>query len=148
MKGLRIVGSVQGGGAACLNNPVCRGFQICWAYPVWGSAYQQSAVIRLKGGLGPLNTTAGLQNPYCSVYTIDNSIFDNSGGEGREYALRKAYNGTQAEAYYQYAVSHASTNATLSSVTASGDISNSTSYSVTNDKNNRRLLQDSKELNS
>ena len=93
----------------------------------------------MKGGLGPLNTTAALQNPYCSVYTIDESIFNNPDGEARQYALRTAYNGTVAEAYYQYAAGHplATANSTLSAATALG----ANVSSVGQNNRNRRLMQ-------
>ena len=128
---------VQGGAAACLNNPVCRGYQICWSFPVWGSSYQDSAIIRMKGGLGPLNVSSALQNPYCSIYTIEDDVYNNPNGTNHQYALRNAYNGTAAEAYYQYASTHpnSTTNSSLAAYSASG-IVNSPSGN-----NNRRLLQ-------
>jgi len=61
---------LQGAAAACLNNPICRGFQICWPFPA-ASVYDQLANVRLKAGPeAPLYITDALQNPYCSVYVL------------------------------------------------------------------------------
>lgn len=92
-------GGVQGGALACLNNPICRGFQICWAFPTGSDIYSQAGIIRLKAGAqAPLNVTSSLQNPYCSVYVLKSGTASspNSGQSG--YSLRDASNITAVSA--------------------------------------------------
>jgi hypothetical protein len=85
---------IQGAAAACLNNPICRGFQVCWSFPA-ASTYNQQANVRLKAGpQAPLNITGALQNPYCSVYVLKAGAASapNSGQGG--YSLKDTTNAT------------------------------------------------------
>ena len=93
---------LQGAASACFSNPTCRGFQICWNFPVSANYYQENAVIRLKAGpQAPLNISGALQNPYCSIYVLRSgaATAPNSGAGG--YSLSQASNAsaiTAAEA--------------------------------------------------
>lgn len=97
---------LQGGALACLNNPICRGFQICWPFPTAAASYSPTAVIRMKAGAqAPLNTSAALQNPYCSIYVLRSGAAsapnDGSGG----YSLREAQNITAVSTAAQQVLS-------------------------------------------
>lgn len=84
---------LQGAASACVSNPTCRGFQICWSFPISSGYYYQNAVIRLKAGpQAPLNISAALQNPYCSIYVLRSGAASapNSGTGG--YSLSQASN--------------------------------------------------------
>lgn len=90
----QLYGNSVGAAAACLNNPICRGFQVCWSFPA-ASTYNQQANVRLKAGpQAPLNITGALQNPYCSVYVLKAGAASapNSGQGG--YSLKDTTNAT------------------------------------------------------
>lgn len=85
--------SLQAAASACVSNPTCRGFQICWSFPISSNYFQQNAVIRLKAGpQAPLNISGALQNPYCSIYVLKAGAASapNSGDGG--YSLSQANN--------------------------------------------------------
>lgn len=91
----QLYGTTRGGASACLNNPLCRGFQICWAFPAASTTYKQQPLgnVRLKAGpQAPLNITGAYQNPYCSVYVLKagGASAPNSGDGG--YSLKAATN--------------------------------------------------------
>lgn len=84
---------LQGAAAACIANPVCRGFQICWSFPVSADYFRQTAVIRLKAGpVAPLNISSALQNPYCSVYVLKAGAASSPNAGTGGYSLRDATN--------------------------------------------------------